>query len=94
VSGILWTVFNREIVSDPPRIEPRWLRIPAAVAYSGFSRAKLFTLLSERLIESVSVVSAGKRRGIRVVDRLSIDEFLSSLSKKQALRRQPANEAR
>jgi hypothetical protein len=76
-------MFHKEIVSDPLKLEPRWLRIPAAVAYSGFSRAKLFILLSEGRIKSVSVTSAGKRRGIRVVDRLSIDDFLSSLGKKQ-----------
>jgi hypothetical protein len=70
-------------VSDPARIEPRWLRVPVAVAYSGFSRAKLFTLLSEGQIKSVSVTSSGKRRGIRVIDRLSIDAFLTSLGKKQ-----------
>jgi len=76
-------MFAKEIVSDPARIEPRWLRVPVAVAYSGFSRAKLFTLLSEGQIKSVSVTSSGKRRGIRVIDRLSIDAFLTSLGKKQ-----------
>ncbi len=77
-------MFSKEIVSGPLKLEPRWLRIPAATAYSGFSRAKLFTFLSEGRITSVSVTSAGKSRGIRVVDRLSIDAFLSSLSRKQA----------
>jgi hypothetical protein len=76
-------MFAKEIVSDPARIEPRWLRVPAAVAYSGFSRAKLFILLSEGQIKSVSVTSAGKTRGIRIVDRWSIDAFLTSLAKKQ-----------
>jgi hypothetical protein len=78
-------MFEKEIVSDPLKLEPRWLRIPAAVAYSGFSRAKLFILRSEGQIKSVSVTSAGKSRGVRVVDRLSIDAFLSSLAKKQAV---------
>jgi hypothetical protein len=79
-------MFAKEIVSDPLKLEPRWLRVPAACAYGGFSRAKLFILLSEGRIKSVSVTSAGKSRGIRVIDRLSIDAFLSSLGKKQATR--------
>jgi hypothetical protein len=30
---------------DPVTLNPRWLRIPAAVKYSGLSRSKLYELL-------------------------------------------------
>jgi hypothetical protein len=74
-------MFAREILGDPLKLEPRWLRVPTAVTYSGISRAKLFVLMAKGQIKSASITSAGKARGIRVIDRLSIDKFLSSLSK-------------
>jgi helix-turn-helix protein len=75
-------MFQKEVVSDMD-LQPRWLRVKAACAYSGISRAKLYPMLAEGLIKSVSVVSAGRKRGFRVIDRYSIDEFLSKLGNKQ-----------
>jgi hypothetical protein len=77
-------MFAREVLADPLKLEPRWLRVPAAVTYSGISRAKLFVLMAEGQIKSASITSAGKSRGIRVIDRLSIDKFLSSLTREAA----------
>jgi len=77
-------MFAREVLESPLKLEPRWLRVPAAVTYSGISRAKLFVLKAEGQIKSASITSAGKSRGIRVIDRLSIDKFLSSLTRKVA----------
>jgi hypothetical protein len=71
-----------EIVTDLD-LQPRWLRVGPACKYGGFSRAKLYILLTEGLIKSVSVAPPGKTRGIRVVDRLSIDAFLTSLGAQQ-----------
>jgi hypothetical protein len=70
-------MFAHEIVQDPTTLQPRWLKVPAAVSYSGLSRARLYILLAEGQIKSASVRFKGKLRGIRVVDRESIDEFLS-----------------
>jgi hypothetical protein len=71
-------MFAHEIVQDPARLQPRWLKLPTAVSYSGLSRAKLYILLASGEIRSASVRIKGKVRGIRVIDRESIDEFLSS----------------
>ena len=71
-------MFSHEIVQDPATLQPRWLKVPAAVSYSGLSRAKLYILLASGEIRSASVRIKGKVRGIRVIDRESIDEFLSS----------------
>jgi hypothetical protein len=78
----LLDMFSKEIVSDLD-LQPRWLRVGAACKYGGFSRAKLYLLLTEGQIKSVSVAPPGKARGIRVVDRLSIDTFLTSLGAQQ-----------
>jgi hypothetical protein len=77
-------MFSHEIVEDPATLQPRWLKVPVAVSYSGVSRAKLYILMAEGQIKSASICSKGKRRGIRVIDRLSIDKFLSSLTRAAA----------
>ena len=71
-------MFVHEIVQNPATLQPRWLKIPVAVSYSGLSRAKLYILLASGEIRSASVRIKGKVRGIRVIDRESIDEFLSN----------------
>jgi hypothetical protein len=69
----------QDIVSEAvPKLEPRWLKVPAAVAYSNLSRAKLYSLMSEGQIRSASIRSKGRERGIRIVDRFSIDRFMEN----------------
>jgi hypothetical protein len=72
-------MFSHEIVGDPKAVtvEPRFFKVPVAVRYSGISRAKLYILMAEGQIKSASVRSRGRSRGIRLVDRLSLDEFLT-----------------
>jgi hypothetical protein len=54
------------------------MKVPAAVRYSGLSRARLYILLASGEIRSASVRFKDKVRGCRIVDRESIDEFLSN----------------
>jgi hypothetical protein len=70
-------MFAHEVVENPATLQPRWLKVPVAVSYSGLSRAKLYILMAEGLVKSASVRSRGRSRGIRVIDRLSLDEFLT-----------------
>jgi len=70
---------SREILEgtyESQRLMPRWLRIPHAVAYSGISRSKLYELFAEGQIRAASVHGKGSRKGIRLIDRVSLDEFL------------------
>ena len=76
-------MLTREIQLDtesgPVTLNPRWLRIPAAVKYSGLSRSRLYELLSEGKIRSICVKSQKwAQRGIRLIDRESIDSFLEA----------------
>jgi hypothetical protein len=70
-------MFSHEIVEDLATLQPPWLKVPAAVSYSGINRAKLYILMAEGQIKSASVCSRGSSRGIRLVDRLSLDAFLT-----------------
>jgi hypothetical protein len=77
-------MFTREIQADthsgPVVLQPRFLRIPDAVKYSGIGRARLCELVASGQIKS-SCIKAHKnaQRGIRVVDRQAVDEFILSL---------------
>jgi len=50
------------------------------IKYSGLSRSRLYELLSERKIRSICVKShKGAERGVRLLDRESIDTFMLAL---------------
>jgi hypothetical protein len=74
---------------DPPRlarfddrVNPRWLRIGAAVKYSGINRSRLFKLIAEGAVRTASLKERqGAKRGLRLVDRFSLDLFLETLAK-------------
>jgi hypothetical protein len=66
-----------ETHSGPVTLNPRWLRIPAAVKYFGLSRSKLYELLSEgEPFDMREVTKGGAQRGVRLIDRESIDLFV------------------
>jgi hypothetical protein len=74
---MLTTEIQQGTHSGPVTLNPRWLRIPAAVKYSGLSRSRLYELLSEGKIRSICVKShKGAERGVRLLDRESIDAFM------------------
>ena len=77
---MLTTEIKQDTHSGPVTLNPRWLRIPAAVKYSGVSRSRLYELLSERKIRSICLKShKGAERGVRLLDRESIDTFMLAL---------------
>ena len=77
---MLTTELQQDTHSGPVTLNPRWLRIPAAVKYSGLSRSKLYELLSEGRIKSICVKShKGAERGVRLLDRESVDSFMLAL---------------
>jgi hypothetical protein len=62
------------------RINPRWLRIAAAVKYSGINRSRLFKLIAEGGIRTACLKEhRGAKRGVRLIDRLSLDLYLETL---------------
>jgi hypothetical protein len=75
------------------KISPRWLRIPDAVKYSGISRSRLFRLIRNKEIESACLQERrGTKRGVRLIDRLSLDLLLERLCR--PLEQRLAEEAR
>jgi replicative DNA helicase len=59
---------------------PRWLRVAAAVKYSGLSKSYLYPAITEGKIRSACLrAHGGASRGIRLIDRFSLDEFVGGL---------------
>ena len=68
---------HQEICGSTEALSPRWLRIPAAVKYSGLSRSHLYDLITSRKIRSICLKSHKlNTRGVRLIDKESIDELM------------------
>jgi hypothetical protein len=77
---MLTTEIQQDTYMGPVTLNPRWLRIPSAVKYSGLSRSRLYELLAKGRIRSICLRSRRDAlRGVRLVDRESIDLFMESL---------------
>jgi hypothetical protein len=73
------TDIQQDTCTGPVTLNPRWLRIPSAVKYSGLSRSRLYELIAQERIKSICLKSHHKAlRGVRLVDRESIDLFMES----------------
>jgi hypothetical protein len=76
---MLTTEMQKDTHGGPVTLNPRRLRMPTAMKYAGLSRSRLYELLSEGRIRSVCAKSRkGAERGVRLVDRESIDLFMES----------------
>jgi hypothetical protein len=77
---MLTTEVQQDTYTGPVTLNPRWLRIASAVKYSGLSRSRLYELLAQDRIRSIRLKSHNRAlRGVRLVDRESIDLFMESL---------------
>ncbi len=61
---------------EPPR--PEWIRIPAAVACFGISRSKLYTLIKDGKIRSVSLREPGQTKATRLIHVDSLRDYIAS----------------
>jgi hypothetical protein len=54
----------------------RWIRVEHAIVNYPWKRAKLYQLMNRGEIKSFSLKEKGKTRGIRLIDKDSIDAYL------------------
>jgi hypothetical protein len=62
--------------SQAESIEAEFLRVPAAAKYSGLSRSHLYELLKTGAIKSACIRRRGALRGVRLVFRDSLTNFI------------------
>jgi capsular polysaccharide biosynthesis protein len=55
-----------------------WLTVKEALAYGKISRSRLYALIADKEVRTVSIKRRGKVRGKRYVSRTSIDELFES----------------
>ena len=63
--------------TDMP-LKPEWLRIPQVTQVFGIGRSKLYELLSEGAIKSVSLRKRGQASGTRLVSYDSVSAYIES----------------
>ena len=68
-------------------LKPEWVKLPAAVAYSGIGRSSLYELIAENKLRSAVIRKSGNSRGMRVVSVASIDAYLNGLADADAAQR-------
>jgi hypothetical protein len=59
-------------------IEPEWLKMQDGCTVSGFSITELFRACIRGDIESVHIVKPGKRKGVRLINKKSLDYYIRS----------------
>lgn len=67
-----------EYVVVGEQIEPEWLRVRDANRYSSISQTELFRLCVDGEIESVHKLKPGQAKGIRLINKKSLDAYVRS----------------
>jgi hypothetical protein len=57
---------------------PEWFRIADAAVYSRLSTTELFRICITGDVESIHKIQPGRKRGIRLIRKKSLDEYLES----------------
>jgi excisionase family DNA binding protein len=68
-------------------LQPRWLRPATAAKYAGLSKSYIYPAISDGRIRSACLrAHNGASRGIRLIDRVSLDEFLAAHTENNEVR--------
>jgi hypothetical protein len=59
-------------------VEPEWERLQDASARTGFSISELFRRCMLEDVESVHIVKPGKKKGLRLINKKSLDDYIRS----------------
>lgn len=62
----------------PAELEAEFLRIPAAVKFSGLGRTTLFAAIADGRLKSKCIRQPGAIRGIRLISKQAIRDFIES----------------
>jgi hypothetical protein len=70
---ILVTIFHSMKI-----VSPAWFRVTEAERYCSLSRTALFEGCTSGEIESIHLVKPGKKKGIRLINKESLDAYIRS----------------
>jgi excisionase family DNA binding protein len=60
-----------------------WMTVRQATQYANISRSRLYNLIRDKEVRSVSIKRRGRTRGMRYVSRLSLDRHFDSQCENQ-----------
>lgn len=58
--------------------QPEWLKLQDGSGYSSLSVTELFRVCITEEVESVHIVKPGKRKGVRLINKKSLDDYIRS----------------
>jgi len=59
-------------------VEPEWEKLQDASARTGFSISEIYRRCMTEEVLSVHILKPGKRKGLRLVNKKSLDDFIRS----------------
>jgi hypothetical protein len=59
-------------------LEPEWLKVQDASTISGLSVSEIFRACMTEQLENVHIVKPGKRKGVRLVSKQSLNDYIRS----------------
>jgi hypothetical protein len=59
-------------------VEPEWEKLQEASARTALSVSELFRRCMTEEVESVHIVKPGKRKGVRLINKKSLDDYIRS----------------
>ena len=78
------TVPQLEAETHHTNNQPEWARIPEVIRVFGIKRTRLFALIAEGRIKSVSLRRRNCVRGVRLINCDSVRDLLETLAAKEA----------
>jgi hypothetical protein len=76
MSTLAFKQIQAETLPDGISLPLRWIRVNQALEFYPWKRSKLYELMSSGAIKSFVYREPGCRRGIRLIDKDSIDAYL------------------
>jgi hypothetical protein len=64
-------------VLEVPEPEPRWGKPAYVMKHYGLPRYRVFELIKDRVVRSALIRRKGRKKGLRLIDLNSLDEFLA-----------------
>jgi hypothetical protein len=68
---------NANQITDTP-VKPEWLRLPLATSIFGIGRSKLYEMIADGKIKSVSLRERGQTKGTRLISYDSLAEYIEN----------------
>lgn len=71
------TIKVLDVVSEASEPEPRWGKPAYVMKHYGLPRYRVFEIIKDRVVRSALIRRKGSKKGLRLIDLNSLDDFLA-----------------